>query len=74
VPHYYFDLTDGFTRKDRNGLDCADDADAIAKGRSISREVAAAASDHSVELHISVLNEAGHEVSQIPVTWPLPIG
>jgi hypothetical protein len=74
MPHYYFDLTDGFTRKDRRGLDCADDAAAIVKGRVISREVGAAASDHTgPDLHISIVNEAGKEVSQIPVVWPLPI-
>jgi uncharacterized protein DUF6894 len=72
MPHYFFDLTDGFTRRDRNGLDCDDDAEAIIKGNIISREVAVAASDHSgPALHISIVNEAGREVSQIPVIWPL---
>jgi hypothetical protein len=70
MPHYYFDLTDGFTRKDRNGLDCTNDMEAIIKGRRISSEVAAAGSDHSTDLHISVVNEAGREVLQIPVVWP----
>ncbi len=71
MPHYFFDLTDGFTRQDRRGLDCVDDAEAIEKGRVISREVAAAASDHSgPAMHISVMNEAGQEVQQIPVIWP----
>jgi hypothetical protein len=71
MPHYYFDLIDGFTRKDRKGLDCANDAAAIITGHVISREVAAAASDHSgPDLHISVVNEAGSEVLQIPVIWP----
>jgi hypothetical protein len=70
VPHYYFDLIDGFIRKDRRGLDCVNDMAAIIKGRIISREVAAAASDHSVDLHISVVNESEREVFQIPVVWP----
>ncbi len=48
-----------------------EDAEAIEKGRVISREVAAAASDHSgPAMHISVMNEAGQEVQQIPVIWP----
>jgi hypothetical protein len=74
MPHYYFDLTDGFTRKDRSGLDCADDAAAIVKGKLISLEVASGSlSLTGLKMHISVVNDFEREVSQIPIIWPLPI-
>jgi chemotaxis family two-component system response regulator Rcp1 len=68
VPHYYFDLTDGVTKRDRSGLDCADDAAAIAKAATIADEIAAAdgVSSHP-DLHISIMREDGHEVSRVPV-------
>jgi hypothetical protein len=66
MPHYYFDLTDGVTRRDRNGLDCIDDADAIAKAVTIAREVTAADGDNCrPDLHISIMHEDGREVSRV---------
>jgi hypothetical protein len=68
MPHYYFDLTDGVTRRDRNGLDCANDAAAIVKAATIADEVTAADGDNSrPDLHISIVHEDGHEVSRVPV-------
>jgi hypothetical protein len=68
VPHYYFDLTDGITRRDRRGLDCADDAEAIVKAGTIAKEVAAAGGDNShPDLHISVVLD-GREVSRVPIS------
>jgi hypothetical protein len=68
MPHYYFDLTDGVTRRDRNGLDCADDAAAITRAAVIAEEVTAADGDNArPDLHISIVHEDGHEVSRVPV-------
>ena len=70
MPHYYFNLTDGVTRRDRNGLDCADDASAITKAISIAKEVAAGGHDIShPDLHISVVLD-GREVKRVPVIRP----
>jgi hypothetical protein len=70
MPHYYFDLTDGVIRRDRTGLDCNDDAEAIVKATAIAREVLAAGGDNSrPDLHISIMLD-GREVSCVPV----PIG
>jgi hypothetical protein len=70
MPHYYFDLTDGVTRRDRTGLDCTDDAEAIVKATAIAKEVLAARGDNShPDLHISIVLN-GREVSCVPV----PIG
>jgi hypothetical protein len=67
VPHYYFDLTDGIIRRDRIGLDCADDTEAIVSAGRIAKEVAASGGDNSKpDLHISIiLNE--REVSRVSV-------
>jgi hypothetical protein len=68
MPHYYFNLTDGVTRRDHNGLDCVDDAAAIVKATTIANEVAAGDGDNSrPDLHISVMHEDGHEVSRVMV-------
>lgn len=65
--HYYFDLTDGITRRDRRGLDCADDAEAVVKAGTIANEVLAAGGDNSrPNLHISIVRD-GREVSRVPV-------
>jgi hypothetical protein len=67
MPHYYFDLSDGVTRRDRRGLDCIDDAEAIEKATAIAKEVLAAGGDNSrPDLHISIVLD-GHEVSQVPI-------
>jgi hypothetical protein len=68
MPRYYFDLIDGVTRRDRNGLDCTDDAAALVKAAKIADEVAAAGGDNSApDLHISIMHEDGHEVSCVLV-------
>jgi hypothetical protein len=67
VPHYFFDLSDGITRRDRRGLDCADDAEAIAKAVRIAQEVAAAGGDNShPDLHVSIVLEE-REISRVPI-------
>jgi hypothetical protein len=73
MPHYYFNLTDGVTRRDRSGLDCIDDAAAIVKAATIADEVSAADGDNSrTDLHISIMHEDGHEVSRVPVRTEQP--
>jgi hypothetical protein len=68
MPHYYFDLIDGVARRDRNGLDCTDDADALVKAAKIANEVAAAEGDNfRPDLHISIVHEDGREVSRVAV-------
>jgi hypothetical protein len=67
MSHYYLNLTDGVTRRDRRGLDCIDDAEAIEKATVIANEVLAAGGDNShPDLHISIVLD-GHEVSRVPI-------
>jgi len=67
MPHYYFDLSDGVTRRDRRGLDCIDNAEAIERAIAIAKEVLAAGGDNSrPDLHISIVLDE-HEVSRVPI-------
>jgi hypothetical protein len=67
MPHYFFDLSDGITRRDRRGLDCADDAEAIVRASTIAKEVATAGGDNSEpDLHISIVLDE-REVFRVPV-------
>jgi hypothetical protein len=61
-----FALTDGVTRRDRNGLDCPDDAAAITKAISIACEITTSGNNCHSDLHISIMRR-GHEVSRVPV-------
>jgi hypothetical protein len=68
MPHYYFELTDGFTRHDWHGLYCADDEAALAKAATIADQVAVAEGDNfRPDLHISIIHEDGREVSRVAV-------
>jgi hypothetical protein len=67
MPHYFFDLTDGITRRDRRGLDCVDDPEAITKAVRIAQEVVSAGGENShPDLHISIMLEE-REVSRVPI-------
>jgi hypothetical protein len=67
MPHYFFNLTDGVTRRDHSGLDCIDDAEAVQRATAIAKEVLAAGGDNShPDLHISIVLD-GHEISRVPV-------
>jgi hypothetical protein len=68
LPHYYFDLTDGVTRRDRRSLDCTDDAEAIVKATAIAKEVFAVSGNSSHPgLHISIMHNT-REVSRVAVS------
>jgi hypothetical protein len=69
MPHYYFDLTDGIKRRDRRGLDCSDDAEAIVKATTIAREVEAAGGDNAhPDLYISIVLDE-RELLRVPVPF-----
>jgi hypothetical protein len=69
MSHYYFDLTDGITRRDRRGLDCFDDAEAIVKATTIAKEVEAAGGDNAhPDMYISIVLDE-REVSRVAVPF-----
>jgi hypothetical protein len=73
MPHYFFDLIDGVIRRDRTGMDCLDESDAINKAGTIADEVSAAhGHNHRSDLHISIRNKDGHEIGNVPVPFPSP--
>jgi DNA-binding NarL/FixJ family response regulator len=66
MTHYYFDLIDGVSKRDRRGLECVDDAAALLCANTIANEVSAAGGENSrPDLHISIVHEDGHEVSRM---------
>lgn len=69
MPRYYFDLTDGVTRRDRRGLVCVDDAEAVLRAGLIANEIAAAGGDNAhPDLHISIVLD-DREISIVPVPF-----
>jgi hypothetical protein len=68
MPKYFFDLKDGVRLVDPAGLDCADDGDAMAKGRAIALEVEhSEPADLDPNRHVAVIDHNGHQVGKIPI-------
>ncbi len=65
---YYFDVKDGIVVRDRYGLECDNDRDAIVRGRVIALEVARGLMDPDPHMHISVIHESGREVFRVPAS------
>ncbi|WP_410706058.1 DUF6894 family protein [Bradyrhizobium sp. BWC-3-1] len=57
---------DGTALKDPSGLDCRDDEDALAKGRTTASEIASAPRVHDPR-RIAIEDEASRQVTIIPV-------
>jgi hypothetical protein len=67
MPHYFFDIKDGHRLIDPSGLDCEDDADAIDRARVIAIGVSLDKPEINPERHIAIRNDAGRQVSKVPV-------
>ena len=67
VPHYFFDIKDGHGLIDPSGFDCASDTDAIDKAKVIAIGVSLDKPEVDPERHIAIRNDAGEEVSTVPV-------
>ena len=67
MPHYYFDIKNGRRHVDPSGLACIDDNDAIAKAKVIALQVGLDVPSRDSTRHIVVLNDAGDEVSKVPI-------
>ena len=52
---------------DPSGLNCENDADAVAKAKQFAIKVALEKPDVDLRRHIAVLNAAGDEISKVPV-------
>jgi hypothetical protein len=64
MPRYYFDIKDGHRLVDPKGIDCRDDAEAIARGEVVAIGVSLDKPAVDPLRHIAVKNEAGQEISE----------
>jgi hypothetical protein len=67
MPRYYFDIANGHRLIDPSGLDCSDDADAVAKAKVIAFCISEETPGPEVERYISVLDAERSEIGHIPV-------
>jgi hypothetical protein len=67
MPRYFFDIKDGHTLVDPSGSDCENDTDAIDKAKTLAIGVSLDKPDVDPERHIAIRNDAGKEVSTVPV-------
>jgi hypothetical protein len=71
MPRYYFDIANGHRLIDPSGLDCSDDADALAKAKVIAFHISEETPRSEVQRYVSVLDAERSEISNIPV-YPGP--
>jgi hypothetical protein len=68
MPKYFFDLKDGVRLLDPFGLDCVDDADAMARGKAIALEVERSAPrDLDPNRHVAVIDDTGYQIGKISI-------
>jgi hypothetical protein len=65
MPRYYFEIRNGHSLRDPSGLDCANDDDALQKGKVIAQKVAETAKPARRKLAIH--REDGVTVSELPI-------
>jgi hypothetical protein len=66
MPRYFFHLENGQRLVDRGGLDCSNDAEALANAMTIARQVAADAPTSSAR-NVAVVGDDGRQVGTVPV-------
>lgn len=66
MPRYFFDLKNGHRLVDPAGLDCSDDADALAKAEVIARKIADEGSN-SAGRKVAVIDVEGREIGKIEI-------
>ena len=67
MPRYFFDIKDGHRLVDPSGLNFKNDDDAIARAEVIAIGVSLDKPAVDPEPHIAVMNDAGQEISKVPV-------
>jgi sensor histidine kinase regulating citrate/malate metabolism len=65
MPKYYFEIKNGHSLRDPSGLDCANDDDALLKGKVIAQKVAETA--RSARRQVAIHREDGVTVGEVPV-------
>jgi hypothetical protein len=65
MPKYYFEIKNGHSLRDPSGLDCANDDDALQKGKVIAQKVAETTKPASRQ--VAIHREDGVTVGELPV-------
>ena len=67
MPRYFFEIKNGHKLVDPSGTDCKNDTDAIDKAKRIAIAVSLDRPADDPERHIVVTDDAGQEISRVPV-------
>lgn len=68
MPQYFFDVMDRRRKTDGVGLLCNDDPGAIATAKFLATRIAIETPNYTSQRHVIVLNDAGGEIYQAPVS------
>lgn len=68
MPHFFFDIKNGHRLVDPAGLECRDEADAIAKATVIAAHIAT--ETPAGQRKIAILDANRQEISAVPVLAP----
>jgi hypothetical protein len=72
MPQYFFDVMNKRRTADAVGLRCNDDAGAIATAKFLATQISIKTSNDVHQGHVIVLNDAGVEIFQAPVSIDRP--
>jgi len=67
MPRYFFDIKDGHSVIDPGGLICANDAEAIARAKTLAIGISVDRPMVDPERRVSIRNEAGKEIFSVLV-------
>ena len=68
MTYYYFDLKNGVTKRDHNGLELDNDRQAIERGKTLAEEIGRNPEHHFSR--VCIVREDGQEVIQIDIVDP----
>jgi hypothetical protein len=67
MPRYFFDVKDGHRLFDASGFVCKDDVDALIQAAVLAIGVSIDKPEDDPERRIAIINDAGHEIGNVPV-------
>ena len=69
MTYYYFDLKNGVTKRDHNGLELDNDRQAIERGKTLAEEIGRNPEHHFSR--VCIVREDGQEVLQVAIIDPV---
>lgn len=67
MPHYFFDVKNGYRKVDPAGRHCDDDHHAIETAKLLATQMSLDKPEVDLKRHIAVLNSEGDEISRVAV-------